>query len=293
LTLRSKTGYKTNQYEPGHISEYAVNQGYLFPLSIQITLPKKYRSAEGFRGRLSLLQEFGFSGVELNIEEPEGIDPSELKAFLHEYGLKLTMLASGAAAKTSGLSLSHESLDIRDESVRRSLNFIDFAAEFEAGVIIGFLKGGISPDVTRARDYFKISIGKLESRAGEKSVPLLIEATNRYESAVANSLDDTVESISGFRNPFLRILPDTFHMNIEEVSMQGALEEHRDYYNNLHISDNNRLFPGLGGIDFPSLFQYLGKKDYSGGIAIEGNLKSEFETDLKTSMAYLIPLLQE
>ena len=269
-----------------------MNQRYLFPLSIQITLPKSYRSDEVFSGRLSLLQEFGFSGVELNIEEPEGIDPSDLKAFLREYGLKLTMFASGAAAKTSGLSLSHESLDIRDESIRRCLDFIDFAAEFEAGVIIGFLKGGISPDITRARDNFKISIGKLESRAGEKSVPLLIEATNRYESSVANSLEDTVKLISDFRNPFLRILPDTFHMNIEEVSIPGALEEHRDYYNSLHISDNNRLFPGLGGIDFPSLFQYLDEKDYSGGVAIEGDLKGTFETDLKTSMAYLIPLLQ-
>ncbi len=270
-----------------------VKQDFLFPLSIQISLPGSYRSDESFRDRLSLLQEYGFSGVELNVEEPEEINPQGLKAFLLEYGLRLTMFASGAAAKAFDLSLSHANADIRADSVRRCIEFIDFAAEFEAGVIVGFLKGGVSSDLVKARDCFKDSIGRLESMLKVKSVPLLIEATNRYESAVANSLDDAVELICDFHNPFLRILPDTFHMNIEENNMLDALEKHKDYYNALHISDNNRLFPGLGGIDFPSLFQYMKKKGYSGGIAIEGNIKHSFETDIKASMAYLIPLLQQ
>ena len=47
---------------------------YPFPLSIQITLPEAYRE-KGFHRWLELLGEFGFSGVELNIAQPERVDP--------------------------------------------------------------------------------------------------------------------------------------------------------------------------------------------------------------------------
>ncbi len=103
-----------------------------------------------------------------------------------------------------------------------------------------------------------------------------------FPLSIQITLPKNYRSNEGFRER-LSLLQEFYFsgvkLNIEEVSMPGTLEEHRNYYDNLHVSDNNRLFPGLGGIDFPSLFQYLVKKDYSGGIAIEGDVKSTFEAD--------------
>jgi D-psicose/D-tagatose/L-ribulose 3-epimerase len=263
---------------------------YPFPLSIQITLPVKFRG-QGFQRWLELLQQFGFSGVELNIVQPEQVDPLDLRAFLADHGLRMTMFASGATAKAEDLSLSHHDDQIRSASIQRCQELVDFSSELGAGIIVGFLKGGISPNRVRARELFINSLGRLEPHVRAREVPFLIEATNRYESSVANSLHDAAGIIHGFQNPYLRILPDTFHMNIEERSTFGALIRFRDLYDSLHISDNNRLFPGLGGIDFLGLLRFLRHAGYTGGIAIEGNLRDGFEEDLRACMSLLRPML--
>jgi hypothetical protein len=71
----------------------------IFPLSIQLTHPEAYRKDEHFSQVLESLQQNGFSGIELNILRLEKVDPQELKSFLYQYDLKMTMFASGAAAK--------------------------------------------------------------------------------------------------------------------------------------------------------------------------------------------------
>lgn len=265
---------------------------FAFPLAVQTVLPGEYRSRV-FQKRLSLLQELGFSGIELNIAYPEKVDPADLRALLGEHGLRLTMFASGATAKAEGRSLSDEDDTVRADSIRRCKELVDYAAEFGAGVIVGFLKGGVSPDGEEARQRFRDSIASLEAHVRDRQIPLLIEATNRYESAVANSLQDAADLIQGFDNPYLRILPDTFHMNIEERNMAGALIKHRSLYDSVHISDNNRLFPGLGAIDFFAVLRFLSDMGYRGGVAIEGNIRDSFEQDLEASVAVLAPMLAQ
>jgi sugar phosphate isomerase/epimerase len=265
---------------------------YLFPLSIQLTLPEDYREEQYFKEVLRTLQSLDFSGVELNIVHLEKIDPGDLKDFLDHYGLRMTMFATGATAKAFGLSLSSTDEKVRQVSVRRCVEFIEFARLFDAGVIVGFLKGGPGPDPEDRHRSFEASLQEVASRALEKQVPLLIEATNRYESPVANSLDDTCELLSPYSdNPFMKILPDSFHMNIEEADQFAVLEKHRALYNSIHISDNNRFFPGFGAIRFAEVFSFLKNSSYGGGLAIEGNVKKDLLSDIKATAEFLKPLL--
>lgn len=264
---------------------------YRFPLAIQTVLPEAYRDNAEFARDLETLQKLGFSGIELNMAHPERVDLADVLAFLREFGLEFTMFASGLTAKTYGLSLSSDDDTVRQPAIDKCHELIEFVAGTGAGIIFGFFKGGPVPDVQDARARFKDSIGQLSPHAQEKQVKLLIEATNRYESAVANSLDDTVELIREFRNPFLRILPDTFHMNIEEKDGFAALTRHMSYYDSLHISDNTRYFPGFGAINFARLIEFLEARKYDGWLAIEGNLQRSFRDDVAASVAYLSPFL--
>ena len=266
---------------------------YLFPLSIQLTLPEKYRVDEHFAEVLRTLHGLDFSGVELNIVQPEQIDPDDLRDYLNGYGLPMNMFATGATAKALELSLSSPDESLRRRSVDKCLEFIEFARLFGAGVIVGFLKGGAGPDREQRRESFRTSLLEVASSALENKVALLIEATNRYESAVANSLDDTYDLVSSAsNNPLVRILPDTFHMNIEEKDQFGSLKRYAAYYDSMHISDNNRYFPGFGAIRFAEFFNFLADSGYSGGLAIEGNVKQELLSDIRGTVEYLAPLLQ-
>ena len=87
---------------------------YIFPLSIQLVLPEKYRDDGHFAEVLRTLQSLGFSGVELNIVQPERINPNDLMDYLNNYRLPMTMFATGATAKALELSLSST-----EEAVRK------------------------------------------------------------------------------------------------------------------------------------------------------------------------------
>jgi len=123
--------------------------------------------------------------------------------------------------------------------------------------------------------------------AEQADVSICVEATNRYESCVANTLDGTRRLLDGISTGVLEILPDTFHMNIEEKDTAVALEDNKDLYRSIHLSDNNRFLPGLGAIDFEKTLRHLKRIGYTGGMALEGNIQNTFASDLIESTTYL------
>ena len=264
---------------------------YRYFLAIQTRLPEAYTADPEFRRNLETLQRLGFDGVELNIQEPEIVDPLRLKAFLAEFGLVLSMFASGLTAKTSQLSLATADATRRKNAIDRTARFLEFAHEFGAGVIAGYLKGSPQEAGPDAGERLATSVQELAPVAGRLKTPLLIEAVNRYESPVGHSLADTWDIARRAGSPFVQILPDTFHMNIEEVNMEQALRAHLDCFSSLHLSDNTRHFPGFGALDFARMIAILDGLGYQGKLAIEGNIKTSFAADVELSMRHLGPLL--
>ena len=264
---------------------------YRYFLAIQTRLPDKYEEDTEFRRNLETLQRLGFDGVELNIQEPESVQPARLKAYLAGFGLVLSMFASGLTARTHQLSLATADEARRREAIRRSVRFLEFAHEFGGGMIAGLLKGAPQENDPAARERLAASVLELTPVADRLKTPLLIEAVNRYESPVGHSLADTWDIARRANSPFVQILPDTFHMNIEEVNMEQALRTHRSCFSSLHLSDNTRHFPGFGALDFAGIIAILDGLGYQGKLAIEGNVRTSFAADVELSMQCLGPLL--
>ena len=264
---------------------------YPFPLAVQTVLPPDYRENGTLQSDLRLLQELGFAGVELNIAHPQSEDISSIRRFLDQFGLRLTLYATGLTAKTHGLSLSSTDRAVWKKSLEACRAMIDFVAGTDTGIIIGFLKGGPSSDVQGHRERLAAALKQIAPHVERKRVRVLVEATNRYEAAAANDLTAAVDLVKPLGTDYLQILPDTFHMNIEEA--QGpiaALKTWAGYYESVHISDNNRLFPGFGAIDFNRILVSLKEIGYQGSIAIEGNIRSSFKDDIQASAEYLAHL---
>jgi sugar phosphate isomerase/epimerase len=264
---------------------------YRYFLAIQTRLPEDYLEDTEFRQNLETLQRLGFDGVELNIKDPESVEPARLKAYLGEFGLVLSMFASGLTAKTYQLSLATADEARRREAIRRTARFLEFAHEYGGGMIAGLLKGAPQEAGPGARERLAASVLELAPVADRLKTPLLVEAVNRYESPVGHSLADTWDIARRAGSPFVQILPDTFHMNIEEVNIEQALTEHRACFSSLHLSDNTRHFPGFGALDFAKIVAILDKLDYQGKLAIEGNVRTSFIADVEVAMQHLGPLL--
>ena len=78
----------------------------------------------------------------------------------------------------------------------------------------------------------------------------------------------------------MRIVADTYHMNIEEADPAAALLDVAPYIGHLQASDSNRLEPGAGHVDwalFGATVQAIG---YERSIAIESRLSGAAEAVL-------------
>lgn len=261
------------------------------PVTLQCTFYDRNGMAE-FAGLLSLLSRHGFYGIELNLPELEALPSGELHALLRTYGLSLTYIATGVYARRRGLSLSSADPEVRRKSIEGCMENIRYAGELGAGIIIGYLKNHPEPDKTGAGQahaalYLAESLQKLDCFARTLGVPMLLEATNRYESCVANSLRDTRRIIELTGGSMISMLPDTYHMNIEESRPLEALGIYQGCYQNIHLSDNNRYFPGLGCLDFESYLSHLRTIRYQGTFGIEGILKNGLAEDLEVCAEYL------
>ena len=67
----------------------------------------------------------------------------------------------------------------------------------------------------------------------------------------------------------LGLLADTFHMNIEEVSIEDSLIQAKDYLTHVHFADSNRWAPGCGHLDFRKVIETLKKIDYQDYVSAE------------------------
>lgn len=266
--------------------------GFRLSLAIQTVLPPDYRRDRAFIDSLKALQEAGFDGVELNIRDPRSEDPQSLARFLAEFGLSFSMLATGLAAKAEGFSLAATDEARRRESVRWTRESLAFASRIGGGVIAGFLKGAMSESSPAHREQLRRSIAELAPEALRLKAPFLVEAVNRFESPLGHSLAEVHALIGENANPFLQILPDTWHMSIEEEHIEASLVQYRDHFSSVHLSDNNRFFPGYGGLDFGRIIGVLESMGYQGKLAIEGNVRTTFIEDARRSADYLRAFLR-
>lgn len=104
---------------------------------------------------------------------------------------------------------------------------------------------------------------------------------------MAVSVQQAAGLVQEFKNPYLQILPDSYHMAIEEKDMAYALLKNRSFFQQVHLSDNNRYFPGYGAINFFEFLCILKGMGYNGTIAVEGNICNSLQQDIAFTAAYL------
>ena len=118
-------------------------------------------------------------------------------------------------------------------------------------------------------ELLKASMLELVEYIASKNCGIVFEAINRYENNYLNTAEETTAFVKSLGSPRIKVLLDTFHMNVEERDMAAAIRLTGDFLGHVHISDNNRHYPGNGSIDFPAVFRALRDIGYSGWIGLE------------------------
>ncbi|MBI2202134.1 MAG: sugar phosphate isomerase/epimerase, partial [Armatimonadetes bacterium] len=138
-----------------------------------------------------------------------------------------------------------------------------------APVIVGLIRGRITRDRAATDARFIEALSRLLPGAERSDVRLLIEPINRYETDYLNTIGETLEIIDRVGSARIRVLADTFHMNIEERSIEDALRACGRRLGHVHVADSNREAPGFGHLDFAGILSVLDEVGYSGFLSAE------------------------
>ena len=129
-------------------------------------------------------------------------------------------------------------------------------------------------------------INSLLKRANDCRINLLLEPLNRYSTPFCSNLEDSLFVIENCDN--LRIMLDTFHMNIEEDSFKNTILQSKNILNHLHFADNNRKMPGFGHIDFDNIISTLKHINYSDTISYEPTISNaNYQKELYFGKSYI------
>ena len=83
------------------------------------------------------------------------------------------------------------------------------------------------------------------------------------------SLAEARAIIDALGHPQLRLMPDFFHMNVEEGDIAAGLRAHAAVIGHLHLADSNRQLPSEGHTNWAAAFAALREVGYQGALAIE------------------------
>ncbi len=215
------------------------------------------------------LARLGYDAMEVE-GEPEKHDPKRVKKAADDAGLRVSSVCPNF---TPNRDLSHPDPKLRAEAQEYLRSLADFSAEVGAPLFIvaptAYLR--VKP-VGDPRDEWRWAVEGVREAgeyAGSLGIDLSLECWNRYGTYMLNRLE---EGARMWRETDLSnggVMADTFHMNVEERSSTDAVRDLGGLLNHVHLSDSNRLAPGLGHVDFAGFIRVLEEMGYGGYLAFE------------------------
>jgi D-psicose/D-tagatose/L-ribulose 3-epimerase len=221
------------------------------------------------RAACETAKEIGFDLIEVLIFDPASLDVGMTKRVIADSGLELRL---GMALPASA-DISSDDATVAGAGEAMVRRCLDIAAELGApgvsGITYAAFNNYAAPPSPAQRERVAKALSRLDAHAGESGLRLGIEPVNRYESHMVNSLDQAAELIrmAGGRNLFIHM--DTFHMNVEEADIAGAIGRNASLLGYAHVADNHRGEVGAGTYDWTTYFRSLAGAGYTGDFTIE------------------------
>lgn len=220
--------------------------------------------------KLKAIREYGFDGVEVSLFQPDQFPAEEIRRAIEENGLGCTV----CSVLLPEFSLISPDEEVRRRTIRHLSACIERTAAAGAQIIAGPLYhpvGSFSGGRRTEAEWENAvaGYGELTPVLERYGVQLCVEPLNRFETYFLNTTADAVRLCDEVNHPNVGILWDTFHANIEEKSLYGALVSARRHLKHVHMCENDRGTPGTGHVDWDGVFRGLSDMGYNGWLTIE------------------------
>ena len=246
-----------------------------------------------FEANVARIASYGYNGVELAIRDPKLVDADELEAVVKSHGLEVPAIGTGQAWGEEGLSFTSDDPEVRRAAIERIKSHVPLAQRFGATIILGLIRGitpqGQSHEQSMA--YLVEALQECSAVAAEEGVRFALEPLNRYETDLIHTVEDGLELIRRVGAENFGLLLDTFHMNIEEPSIEGSIRACGERIFHFHVADSNRWPPGAGHLDFRSILSTLREAGYDGYVSGEFMPVPDADTGAQQAIEHLRPVI--
>lgn len=231
----------------------------------------------------------GYEGIELALADAAEVSPARLRVALESHALELPAISTGRVFAERGIYFTHPEASARQQAVETVSELVGLAAQFGAMVNIGRVRGYVQQGESRqlAKARFMEGMRQCAHAAARQGVTLLLEPVNRYETNLINSVPEALDMLDRLGEPNIKVMPDVFHMNIEDVSIVESLRLAGERLGYVHLADSNRLAPGRGHLDFAEIIRVLQEIGYDGHVTAEILPHPDPDTAAAEAIAYL------
>lgn len=117
------------------------------------------------------------------------------------------------------------------------------------------------------------NVREIAKVAQDCGIDFCLECLNRYEGYLLNTAAEGVAFCHEVGLPNVKLLLDTFHMNIEEDSFYDAITTAGPLLRRLHTGEANRKVPGKGRLPWREIGDALAKINFTGDVVMEPFVK--------------------
>ena len=197
-------------------------------------------------------------------------DLDELRSLTRDLGIRITSNIGPPKSK----DVSSKVPAVRREGIRYLTAIMRAMDRLDSRVLAGVLHSFwpcdfLEVDKPAAWELGIESVRELSKTADALGIDLCIEVVNRFESYILNTSEEAVRYCKAVDSRRVRILLDTFHMNIEEDNLGDAIRAAGPLLGHLHVGENNRKVPGKGHMPWSEIGAALQDIHYDEGVVME------------------------
>lgn len=226
--------------------------------------------------------EAGYDGVEISLVAGMEVDVDRMARVAGSLGLDV-LCSTGLSP---AMDISSPDPEIRTAGVHHLRKCLDQAAELHSPILggvtyapwMGFPEG----DLDGYRKRSATSLHEVAGYAATLGIDICLEVLNRFETFMFNTVADCLRFIELVDHPSVKVELDTFHMNMEEDDLAGAIRRASGRIGHVQVAANNRRAPQYGHIDWSQFRAALDDADYSGWVVFETFPNSSVETGRAT-----------
>ena len=221
----------------------------------------------------------GFDVVELPAHSIATLDDSDL-ANIREAAKRNGVMLTAGIGPQKDRYLSSPDAAVRAagkayfEQTLTALSKLDI--HLIGGGLYSYWPMDYSEPVDKAGDWARgvEGIRSIADFADNLGINLCMEVLNRFENHILNTAEEGVAFVEEVDKPNVKVMLDTFHMNIEEDSFGAAVRTAGKHLGHVHIGECNRRVPGKGRIPWRELAEALADIGYDGTVVMEPFVKT-------------------